>query len=96
MSQLYEFYKKDVVDKLLKGGTYTNRMQIPKVEKVVLNMGVNANHDKDVITEAQQELATIKRHDESPCWLTWGLGEHVQRDASDSRPGEKNSAAKQS
>jgi large subunit ribosomal protein L5 len=59
MVQLYEFYKKDVVEQLLKGGRYTNRMQVPKIEKVVLNMGVNANHDKDVINEAQQELATI-------------------------------------
>ena len=59
MAQLYEFYKKDVVEQLMKGGRYANRMQVPKVEKVVVNMGVNANHDKDVINEAQQELATI-------------------------------------
>ena len=59
MPQLYEFYKKDVVEQLLKGGHYTNRMQVPKVEKVVINMGINSNHDKDVLTEAQQELATI-------------------------------------
>ena len=59
MAQLYEYYKKDVVEQLMKGGRYANRMQVPKVEKVVVNMGVNANHDKDVINEAQQELATI-------------------------------------
>ena len=59
MAQLYEHYKTTVVEQLMKGGRYTNRMQIPKVEKVVVNMGVNANHDKDVINEAQQELATI-------------------------------------
>ncbi len=59
MPQLYEHYKKDVVEQLLKGGRYTNRMQVPKVEKVVINMGINSNHDKDVLTEAQQELATI-------------------------------------
>ena len=59
MPQLYEHYKKSVVDQLLKGGRYTNRMQIPKLEKVVVNMGINSNHDKDVMTEAQQELATI-------------------------------------
>jgi len=59
MPQLYEHYKKDVVEQLLKGGRYTNRMQIPKLEKVVINMGINSNHDKDVLTEAQQELATI-------------------------------------
>lgn len=43
----------------MKGGRYTNHMQVPRIEKVVLNMGVNSNHDKDVIQEAQQELATI-------------------------------------
>ena len=59
MAQLYDYYKKEVVEQLLKDGKYTNRMQVPKVEKVVLNMGVNANHDKDVIQEAQQEMATI-------------------------------------
>jgi large subunit ribosomal protein L5 len=59
MPLLYEHYKKDVVEKLLKDGKYANRMQVPKVEKVVLNMGINSNHEKDVITEAQQELATI-------------------------------------
>ncbi len=59
MAQLYETYKKQVVEQLMKGGRYTNHMQVPKVEKVVLNMGINSNHEKDVINEAQQELATI-------------------------------------
>ena len=43
----------------MKGGKYANRMQVPKVEKVVINMGVNSKHDKDVMTEAQAELMTI-------------------------------------
>jgi large subunit ribosomal protein L5 len=59
MARLYDHYKKEIVDQLMKGGRYTNRMQVPKVEKVVINMGVNSNHDKDVIQEAQQELTTI-------------------------------------
>jgi len=59
MPQLYEHYKSSVVEQLLKGGRYTNRMQVPKLEKVVINMGINSNHDKDVLAEAQQELATI-------------------------------------
>jgi large subunit ribosomal protein L5 len=59
MARLYDYYKKEVVEQFMKGGRYTNRMQVPKVEKVVLNMGVNSSHDKDVIQEAQQELATI-------------------------------------
>jgi len=59
MPQLYEYYKKDVVEQLLKNGRYRNRMQVPKLEKVVVNMGINSNHEKDVLGEAQQELATI-------------------------------------
>ncbi len=59
MTRLHDFYKEDVVEQLMKSGRYTNRMQLPKVEKVVINMGVNSNHEKDVINEAQQELATI-------------------------------------
>ncbi len=59
MSQLYEMYKNEVVAQLLKSGRYTNRMQVPKVEKVVLNMGINSAHEKEVLAEAQQELATI-------------------------------------
>lgn len=59
MPQLYEHYKKAVVEQLMKDGKYTNRMEVPKVEKVVVNMGINSNHEKDVLAEAQQELATI-------------------------------------
>ena len=59
MAQLFNYYKTEVVGQLLKSGRYANRMQVPKVEKIVLNMGINSNFDKDVLAEAQQELATI-------------------------------------
>ena len=59
MSQLQENYNKNIVEQLMKGGKYANRMQVPKVEKVVVNMGINSKHEKDVMTEAQAELATI-------------------------------------
>jgi large subunit ribosomal protein L5 len=59
MAQLYEQYKSKIVPELLQSGKYTNRMQVPKVTKVVLNMGVNSKHEKDVLAEAQKELATI-------------------------------------
>lgn len=59
MSQLRQQYQTTIVEQLLKSGKYANRMQVPKVEKVVINMGINSKHDKDVITEAQAELMTI-------------------------------------
>lgn len=61
MAQLYDYYKKTVVEEFLKGGRYANRMQVPKVEKVVINMGISTRFEnaKDVVAEAQQELAII-------------------------------------
>ena len=59
MAQLYDHYRKSVIEELLKSGRYTNRLQVPRVKKVVVNMGVNSKHDKDVIDEAQKELAAI-------------------------------------
>jgi len=59
MTRLQEHYRQGVVEQLLKSGRYSNRLQVPKMKKVVLNMGINSNHDKEVLTEAQQDLATI-------------------------------------
>jgi len=61
MPQLYEYYKNTVVSELMKSGRYRNKMQVPRLKKVVINMGVSTRFEnvKDVIVEAQQELATI-------------------------------------
>jgi large subunit ribosomal protein L5 len=59
MTALYEYYKTEVVEQLMRSGRYRNRMQVPKLEKVVINMGINSNLEKDVIAEAQEELAVI-------------------------------------
>lgn len=61
MPQLYDYYKTHVVEQLLKGGRYTNRMQVPKLQKIVVNMGISSRFEnmKDVLAEAQQELANI-------------------------------------
>ncbi|MCS7047786.1 MAG: 50S ribosomal protein L5 [Verrucomicrobiae bacterium] len=59
MAVLLEHYRKTVVPELLKSGRYQNPMQVPKLVKVVVNMGVNSRLEKDAITEAQKELAII-------------------------------------
>jgi len=50
-----------VVEQLLKSGRYPNKMQVPKLEKVVVNMGISTRFEnmKDVMVEAQKELETI-------------------------------------
>ena len=40
MSQLKQYYLKEVVPKLTETFKYKNIMQVPKLEKVVLNMGL--------------------------------------------------------
>jgi large subunit ribosomal protein L5 len=59
MERLQDYYKKTVAEQLMKSGRYTNKMQIPRMSKIVINMGINSRHEKDVITVAQQELGVI-------------------------------------
>ncbi len=40
MARLRDYYKKEVVPFLVKEFNYKNRMQVPKLEKIVVNMGV--------------------------------------------------------
>ena len=41
MARLKEFFAKEVAPALMKRFEYKNVMQIPKVEKVIINMGVS-------------------------------------------------------
>ena len=40
MARLYETYKNDIVPKMMEKFQYDNIMQVPKVERVVVNIGV--------------------------------------------------------
>ena len=40
MARLRDYYIKEVVHALIKDFNYKNRMQVPKLEKIVVNMGV--------------------------------------------------------
>lgn len=60
MSQLKTYYNDTVVPKLKETFNYTNPMQIPKIEKVVLNMGLGeAIHNIKIIDSAVDELRQI-------------------------------------
>jgi large subunit ribosomal protein L5 len=60
MSRLREKYLKDVVPALQKEFGYTNVMAIPKVEKVVVNMGLGeATQNAKIIDVATDELGRI-------------------------------------
>ncbi len=60
MVRLNEFYQKEVVAKLKKKFSYKSAMQVPRVKKITLNMGVGeAMEDKKVITAAMGDLEKI-------------------------------------
>lgn len=60
MARLKEFYEKTVVAGLIKEFGYKNPMQVPRVEKVVLNMGVGeAIADRNALNGAVSDMMAI-------------------------------------
>jgi large subunit ribosomal protein L5 len=60
MSRLYEKYKKEIVPELQKELGITNRMAVPRLEKVVLNMGAgDAIQNIKLLDTAKTELSLI-------------------------------------
>jgi len=60
MSRLKEKYLKEIVLVMIKEFGYRNVMEVPKLEKVVLNMGLGeAIHNIKVLDSALEELALI-------------------------------------
>jgi large subunit ribosomal protein L5 len=59
-TKLQEHYKSNVIDALQKQFGYDNMMRVPKLEKVVVNMGVgDAKDDAKLVDAAASDLATI-------------------------------------
>ncbi len=60
MSQLKDFYQKEAVPKLTKTFGYKNIMQVPRLEKIVLNMGLGeAIQNIKLLDAATEELQII-------------------------------------
>ena len=60
MSQLKQFYVETVVPQLMESFKYRNVMQVPKLEKVTLNMGLGeAIHNIKILDSAVEELQAI-------------------------------------
>ena len=54
-----DHYQTKVVEALKKSRGYTNVYQIPRIEKVVLNMGISALLDKGVMEESVKNMGLI-------------------------------------
>ncbi len=60
MSYINQLYNDEIVPKLIEKYQYKNIMQVPKLHKIVLNMGLGeAIHNIKLIDSAKAELKTI-------------------------------------
>lgn len=59
-NRLHERYSKEIAPAMMKKFNYTSPMQTPKIEKIVLNMGVgDATQNAKNLDEAVEELSLI-------------------------------------
>ena len=60
MARLLDSYKKDIVPKLMKDFSYDNVMQVPRLVKIVLNMGVgDGSQNMKTLDVAADNLSLI-------------------------------------
>ncbi len=60
MSRLKDQYNETIVDEMIKKFEYKNKMQVPKLDKIVINMGVGEAKDNAKLLEAAiKDLETI-------------------------------------
>ncbi len=60
MSTLKDYYENEVVSQLIETFQYKNRMQVPKLDKIILNMGLGeAIQNIKILDSAVEELKLI-------------------------------------
>ena len=74
MSRLKDFYEAQIVPEMTKKFSYTNKLAVPKLEKIIINMGVGdakvldgavrdmsiISGQKPVVTKAKKSIANFK------------------------------------
>src|SRR5271156_3083137 len=60
MARLRKFYRSEIVDKLMKQFGYKSVMEVPRITKITLNMGVGeAVGDKKILDHAVGDMTKI-------------------------------------
>lgn len=58
-SRLHHKYLNEVAPALMRGRDYRNAHQVPRLEKIVVNMGVRSETEKGALDDAAKDLAAI-------------------------------------
>ena len=56
---LKQYYEKNVVPELQKSRGYKNKHQVPHLEKIVLNTGIDSDADKNLIADVARDLGLV-------------------------------------
>lgn len=56
---LLDTYRNEVLPGMLAEGEYTNKMEVPKLVKIVINTGIGSGRDRDLFDEATDMLSAI-------------------------------------
>ncbi len=59
MNRIKELYENEIVDGMIKKFGYTNKMAVPKLEKIVINMGVGEAKDNAKVLDGAVKDMTI-------------------------------------
>ena len=66
-ARLKELYKNEIVDNMVKKFGYKNIMEVPKLDKVVVNMGVGeAKENAKLLETAVKDMELITGQKDSP------------------------------
>lgn len=59
MPELYKTYKEVIAPKLVEKRNYKNKMEIPKLSKIIISTGLNSSLEKDAFAEAKKYVTAI-------------------------------------
>ena len=57
--RLKKQYRENIIPKLMESRGYKNPMQVPAVKKIILNLCLSLNHDRDTLNALASDLAII-------------------------------------
>jgi len=57
--RLKTLYLQEAVPALMASGRYTNRLQAPRLVKIVVNMGINSQAEREAVKNAADDLARV-------------------------------------
>jgi large subunit ribosomal protein L5 len=79
-ARLYEKYTNEVVPALKEKRKYANLHQIPRLEKIVVNMGVSASLEKGAVEDAAKDLSLITGRKPAICMSRHSIAQFKLRE----------------